>query len=204
MNTQENPMETAALISRCREGDESAVETLVNRFQKPLYRLALSILEDPAEAEEAAQDALLAALGALDSFRGQASLNTWLHAITVNICRSRLRKRQARRRLWETLHAIFRLAGDAPGGSPAHPEDTVIHHEADRHLWNAIHTLDEKHRLPVILRYYHDLPVAEIARILNVNEGTIHSRLSVARDRLRSQLETLQETGSPTPRRSLR
>jgi RNA polymerase sigma-70 factor (ECF subfamily) len=188
MNTQDDPMETAALISRCREGDESALETLVSRFQRPLYRLALSILEDPAEAEEAAQDALLAALGSLDSYRGDASINTWLHAITVNLCRSRLRKRQSGHRLWEALRTIFHLGG--AGGEPdTHPEETVIHHEADRALWEAVHALDEKHRLPVILRYYHDLPVAEIARILQVNEGTIHSRLSIARDRLRSQLD---------------
>jgi RNA polymerase sigma-70 factor, ECF subfamily len=186
MNTQDNPMETAALISRCREGDESAVELLVSRFQKPLYRLALSILEDPSEAEEAAQDALLSALGALDSYRGEASLNTWLHTITVNVCRTRLRKRQARGRLWEALQALFRTGGERE----PHPEETVIHNEADRALWNAVHTLDEKHRLPVILRYYHDMPVAEIAQVLNVNEGTLHSRLSIARDRLREQLQT--------------
>jgi RNA polymerase sigma-70 factor (ECF subfamily) len=185
MNNKDNPMETARLITRCREGDESAVEILVSVYQKSTYRLALSILEDPSEAEEAAQDALLAALGALDSYRGEASLNTWLHAITINVCRSRLRKRQTWERLINSLRAIFRTSGE----TSLPPEDVAILNETDRALWQAVHALDEKHRLPVILRYYHDCSIAEIARILNVNEGTIHSRLSIARDRLRSMLE---------------
>ena len=178
-------METARLITLCKEGDVSAVEILVSKYQKPTYRLALSILEDPFEAGEAAQDALLAALGALDSYRGEASFNTWLHTITVNVCRSRLRKRQTWDRLKNTLQAIFRTGGEIPPP----PEEVVIHDESDATLWREVHMLDEKHRLPVILRYYHDCSIAEIAQILNVNEGTIHSRLSIARDRLRSILE---------------
>jgi RNA polymerase sigma-70 factor (ECF subfamily) len=178
-------METARLITLCREGDESAVELLVNQYQKSTYRLALSILDDPFEAEEAAQDALLAALGALDSYRGDASFNTWLHAITVNICRSRLRKRQTWDRLKNAIQAIFRTGGDAA----LPPEDIAIHNESEAALWRAVHMLDEKHRLPVILRYYHNYSITEISQLLKVNEGTIHSRLSIARDRLHSQLE---------------
>jgi RNA polymerase sigma-70 factor (ECF subfamily) len=178
-------METARLINLCRAGDEGAVETLVSQYQKSTFRLALSILEDPCEAEEAAQDALLAALGALDSYRGDASFNTWLHTITVNVCRSRLRKRQAWERLKNTILTIFRTGGEA---LPP-PEETAIQNEAQAALWRAIHTLDEKHRLPIILRYYHDYSIAEIAQILSVNEGTIHSRLSIARDRLHSLLD---------------
>jgi RNA polymerase sigma-70 factor (ECF subfamily) len=185
MRIKDNPMETARLITLCREGDESAVETLVSKYQKPTYRLALSILEDPSEAEEAAQDALLAALGSLDSYREEASFNTWLHAITVNICRSRLRKRQTWERLVSTIQAIFRTSGEIPPP----PEEAAIQGESDAALWRSVHQLGDKHRLPVILRYYHDFSIAEIAQILNVNEGTIHSRLSIARLRLHALLE---------------
>jgi RNA polymerase sigma-70 factor (ECF subfamily) len=185
MDYKDNPMETAHLITLCREGDESAIETLVCKYQKPTYRLALSILEDPLEAEEAAQDALLAALGALDSYRGEASFNTWLHAITVNVCRSRIRKRQTWDRLKNAIQAIFRTGGE----TPPPPEEIAILNESEAALWRAVHMLDEKHRIPVILRYYHDYSIAEIAQILKVNEGTIHSRLSIARDRLHSLLE---------------
>jgi RNA polymerase sigma-70 factor (ECF subfamily) len=185
MRTKDTPMETARLITLCREGDESAVETLVSKYQKPAYRLALSILEDPFEAEEAAQDALLSALGSLDSYRGDASFNTWLHAITVNTCRSRLRKRQTWDRLKNTIQDIFRTGGE----TPPPPEEAAIQDESEAALWRAVHKLDEKHRMPVILRYYHDCSIAEIAQILSVNEGTINSRLSIARDRLHSLLE---------------
>ena len=185
MRIKNNPMETARLITLCREGDESAVEMLVSKYQKPTYRLALSILEDPSEADEAAQDALLAALGSLDSYREEASFNTWLHTITVNICRSRLRKRHSWDRLVNTIQVIFRASGET---TPP-PEEAAIREESDAALWQAVHKLGEKHRLPVILRYYHDFSIAEIAQILEVNEGTIASRLSIARDRLHAQLE---------------
>jgi RNA polymerase sigma factor (sigma-70 family) len=62
-----------------------------------------------AEAEEATQDAFLAALKAFDSYRGEAALSTWLYRITINLCRTRLRRRNARERLKKTLRAIFRV-----------------------------------------------------------------------------------------------
>jgi len=71
------------------------------------------------------------------------------------------------------------------------PEETVIQNEKDAALWKALQAMDEKHRLPLVLRYYHDLPIAEIAQILNINEGTIHSRLHVGRERLRLALTEL-------------
>src|SRR3546814_12520019 len=60
--------------------------------------LALSILDDPAEAEEAAQDALVAAINALDTYRGDSAFTTWLYAITLNVCRTRLRKHRSEER----------------------------------------------------------------------------------------------------------
>jgi RNA polymerase sigma-70 factor (ECF subfamily) len=63
-------------------------------------------------------------------------------------------------------------------------------------LWRAIHALDDKHRLPVVLFYYHDLPTVEIAQVLGISEGTVHSRLHTARQRLRAQLR-LSDHHSP-------
>lgn len=158
----------------------------VRAHQQTVYRLALSILDDPAEAEEAAQDALVAAIKALDSYRGDSAFTTWLYAITLNVCRSRLRKHRSRDRLMDTLRSIFRVAGEAA----PHPEEAAIRNEADAALVRAINSLDEKHRLPVVLRYYNDLSVAEIAQLLDISEGTVHSRLFTARERLRAMLRT--------------
>jgi RNA polymerase sigma-70 factor (ECF subfamily) len=182
-------VDTAQLIERCRAGDALAVEALVRAHEQAVYRLALSVLDDPSEADEAAQDSFVAALRALKTYRGEAAFATWLYAITVNVCRARLRRRRAWGRMVDALRAAFRLGGDAP----ADPEAVVIQHESDADLWNAVAALDEKHRLPVILRYYQGFSTAEIARTLGIGEGTVHSRLFTARERLRAQLKERAE-----------
>jgi len=173
------------LIELCRMGDSSAVERFVQTYQQDVYRLALSILDDSAEAEEASQDALLAALRYLDSFRGASSFSTWLYSITVNICRTRLRYRSRRERLTETLKSFLRLNNPHPPSMEEH----AIQNESDTVVWHAIRKMDEKHRIPIMLRYYHNLSVAEIANILQIPEGTVHSRLNVARRQLHDVLK---------------
>jgi RNA polymerase sigma-70 factor (ECF subfamily) len=176
--------ETEQLIERCRSGDEEAVSVLVKDNQAAIYRLGLSILDDPAEADEATQETFLAALRNLGSYRGGASLRTWLFAIALNVCRGRLR----RRRSWRRVQAVL-LGALVHDNQAAQPEALSAQHEQEDMVWQAVQGLGEKHRLPVILRYYHDLPVAEIASVLGVSEGTVHSRLSIARDRLRGALQ---------------
>jgi RNA polymerase sigma-70 factor, ECF subfamily len=171
------------LIELCRVGDSSAIESFVQTYQQDVYRLALSILDDSNEADDAAQESLLAALRALDSFHGSSSLKTWLFSITVNICRTRLHRQKRSERLRQILSGILRVQ-DTPS-----VEESTIENESDEALWRAIHSMDEKHRIPIVLRYYHDLPVTEIAKILQIPEGTVHSRLNTARRQLHEVLK---------------
>ena len=181
----------ALWLERCRAGDPGAIEALVQTHQSAVYRLALSILDDPAEADEAAQETFLAALRALPSYRGDAAFTTWLYRIALNVSRGRLRKGRAWQRLKDALQSALRLSGE-----PAeHPEAAAARRETRAAVWRAVRGLGEKHRLPVILRYYHGLSVAEIAEVLDVNEGTVHSRLSIARDRLRVALRGQVDPG---------
>ena len=173
------------LIELCRAGDSSAIEHFVQTYQQDVYHLALSILDDSIEAEDATQETLLTALRALNSFRGVSSLKTWLYSITVNICRTRLRHHKRRERLTEILGGFLRVLGMR---MPSVEED-AIQHESDEVLWHVIHSMDEKHRIPIVLRYYHDLSVAEIANILQIPEGTVHSRLNTARKQLHNVLK---------------
>ncbi len=71
------------------------------------------------------------------------------------------------------------------------PEDVVIQSEKEKAIWKALNELDEKHRTVMVLRYFQDLPISEIAEILSTSEGTIHSRLHTARNRLRNALASL-------------
>ena len=177
-------MNTAQLLQQCQSGDETAIHALIQTYHSALYRLAVSILLDADEAEEAVQDAFLAALNALDMYNGGA-LNAWLYGITLNGCRKRLRRRKALDRLKAVLQNLLRMGG----AGPTYPETVVIENESDAALWRAVCALGEKHRLPVILYYYHDIPVGEIARLLEISEGTVHSRLFTARERLRAVLQ---------------
>jgi RNA polymerase sigma-70 factor (ECF subfamily) len=172
------------LLQRCEAGEAGAIEEFVHTYQLACYRLALSILDDPAEAEEAAQDALVTALDRLGAYRGEAAFTTWMYTLTLNICRARLRKRRSRQRLAGILQEVFHLHAQ-----PAHPEAEFQKIESDAALWSAIRRLADQQREAIVLRYYHDLPIANIAQVTGVSERTVHNRLHAAHERLRTLLE---------------
>ncbi len=176
-------------ISACIAGEEAAIERLISQHQSGVFRLALSVLNDPVEANEVAQDTFIAALAALESYQHHSTFKAWLYTIALNISRNRLRKRKTIERLNNTLQAIFRVQiQKAPS-----PEETAIQNEKDAALWKALKKLGEKQRIPIVLRYFHDLTSAEIAEILDISEGTVHSRLHTGRERLRIELEKQSE-----------
>ena len=188
LNDRSNPMDfndSLQVISGCIAGNEAAIERLIYQYQNAVFRLTLSVLNDPTEANEATQDTFIAALAALESYREHSSFKSWLYTIALNISRNRLRKRRTIERLNQTLQAIFRVQVQ----KTASPEELVIRSEKDADLWRALSCLGEKQRIPIILRYFHELSTAEIAEVLQINEGTVHSRLHVGRERLRAELE---------------
>ncbi len=172
----------AAAQQRAEDADANA---FVQAYLPDIYRLALSILDDAAEADEATQDTFVAAWKAMDSYRGEASQKTWLFSIAINVCRKRLRQRKTRAGVMGALQSLFRISGVGP----THPEDIIIRREARTTLWKAVDGLSEKLRLPLLLHYEHDLSVAEIAETLDLPQGTVLSRLYNARERLRITLQ---------------
>jgi RNA polymerase sigma factor (sigma-70 family) len=106
----------------------------------------------------------------------------------VNACRGRLRKRKARQALATALQSLHLARPAQPS-----PEALAVQREADRQLWQAVDSLDDKHRLVVIMRYVHELSTAEIATALNISQGTVHSRLFYARQQLQQGLGLLLE-----------
>jgi len=164
----------------------STIEQLVREHYPYIRRLAFSILDEPGEAEDAAQETFIAASRALSNYPGEANAKTWLTANAVNACRGRLRKRRVRQNLQAVLGFIQSLVA-----SPSSPEETAIRREDDQQIWEEVDALGEKHRLPVILRYVHELTVPEIAAILGASQGTVHSRLHYAREKLQARLGNL-------------
>ena len=180
-------------LESCRSGDAAAIEAWVNTHQQSVYRLALSILDDgsengAAEADEAVQDVFLAALRALHTFRGEAETRTWLYAITWNICRGRLRKRRSRQRLQQALTALFHLQHQT---TPL-VETVAIQRIQRSDVWEAVHALPDNQRLAVVLRYYHSLPLVEIAHVAGCTERTIQNWLHAAHEQLRLDLSEVE------------
>lgn len=171
------------LLQQAQANDTAATEALVREYYGYVLRLCLSVLDDANEAEDAAQETFISAARDLPGYRGEAEPKTWLYAIAVNTCRGRLRKRRARQRLENSLRAVYSLFQRS-----ADPEQAIVQDEANWHIWRAVNDLGEKHRLPVILRYVHELSTSEIATVLGLSEGTVHSRLHYARQYLHARL----------------
>jgi RNA polymerase sigma-70 factor (ECF subfamily) len=174
----------AELVRQSRNGNSQAMEMLVKSCQPAAFKLAISILDDAAEADDAAQDALIQAIRAIPSYRVESSFETWFYRIVVNNCLGKLRKRRSRERLHKLLAELFRHKRivEAP------PEKQTIQDDDTDNIIRLVNDLDPKLRLPLVLRYYQELPIAQIAEIMHVSTRTIHTRLKRAHDLLRQSL----------------
>ena len=175
------------LVHRCQQGELAAFSELFRQQETAVYRLALTILQNEQDAEDAVQDVFLRIFEQIKRFQGQSTFKTWLTAIVVNACRDKLRRRKVRRAL-----SLDWLRGHA---SHHNVPNEVVQRQQSQQLWSLINThLDDNHRLPLILHYHQRLSCAEIARILDIRLSTVYSRLNTARQRLR---EHLQEDAQP-------
>ena len=160
-----------------------------------VYNLALRLVGNPADAEDVAQDALIRALRALPSFRGDSAAATWLHRITVNTWKNRVRA-EKRRSFWKTISIQSLFGGEdeeeePEGGLKAADRALDADLETDetsREVHKALQSLDEEARAVVVLRDIEGLSYQQIAETLGLPEGTVKSRLSRARDALKEKL----------------
>jgi len=175
-------------IRQSAPGDPLLYEALMVKYYNFINRLSYSILGDPCEAEDAAQETFIKAAAHLGDYQFGTSIKSWLAKIAINICRDKLRKLKTRKRLQDVLKL---LSWQTIQGSPT-PEEAVIGNERHKIIQAEIDRLDEKHRLPVLLRYGQGMPISEIAEVLDVNEGTVHSRLHYAHLKLRDRLNRFE------------
>ena len=173
------------LIERWKAGDERAAEALYNQCREPVFRLAYGLLGDPADAEEAAQDALAYALNHIARYDPRrARFTTWLHTITVSRCRDRQRRRR-----WPCLSlAAWRQRGGTLPDPGPDPERWVVLAETRSEVWEAIRALSPLLREAVLLRYWADHTYREMAEILGCPVPTAQSRVRLAYERLRKAL----------------
>ncbi len=176
------PLDESDLVARARRGDADAYEELVRAYQGIAYRTAYVFAGDAADAEEAAQDAFVKAYRALWRFRPGAQFKPWLLRIVANEARNR--RRAAGRRATLALRATREPSGEA---APS-PEAVLLGAERREQLAAALNRLGDRDREALACRYLLDLSEAETAAALSLRPGTVKSRLSRARDRLRAEL----------------
>lgn len=169
------------LVARARAGEAAALDALVSRHQAAVYEVAYRVLGDPDAAADAAQEAFMRALAALNTFRGEAAFRTWLLKIAANVARSAGRKTTRRREV--TLDA-----GPEPGGGADDPErQALVRTEAER-VTRALEELPEKQRLAVTLRIHQDLSHREIGEVIGSSEGAARVNYHLGIKRLRELL----------------
>ncbi len=170
-------------VARLRAGEPKAFEELVISYQHRVFGVALRMLGNAAEAEEIAQEAFLRAHRALADFRGDAKLSTWLYAIVSRLCLTRLGSGE-RRMVRQGEETLIRLAN-----SEGNPADVVERGEVEAALHRAIAELPEERRIVVVLRDLEGLSYEEIAQTLELELGTVRSRLHRARMDLKDKME---------------
>ena len=166
------------LVQEAIAGDEQAFVRLVEPLLPVAYRLALGMLRNDSEAEDAVQEAVFKAWRNFGRFRKDSELRPWLFTIVANECR-----RQRRSPWWNVIKRPGHVEGQArPGLDPA-TEDLRL----------ALHKLPHDQRLAVILRYYLDLPFKEVAQTLGISTKAAKSRTYRALERLRLSPEVLTD-----------
>ena len=172
-------------IAAAQTGDQSAFEQLVRLYEKRVYALTSRMCRNPADAEEAAQEAFLAAWQGLPFFRGDSSFSTWLYRLASNACVDVLR-REGRHQPNLSLDDAD-AAIDLPNGALS-PHDEAERSELRQQIEDGLAALPPDYRQVLILRELHQRSYDEIADILSLDLGTVKSRINRGRKRLRNIL----------------
>jgi RNA polymerase sigma-70 factor (ECF subfamily) len=172
------------LIAAALDGSESAFAQLVERYKDRLFRLLGRYCRDPVECEDLAQDVFLKVFRKLHTFQQQSAFYTWLYRIAVNAATDHLSRASHRRlRLVEDERVLD--LGSGADDSPAAP---LLAAELAAVTRRIVDGLPEKYRTILILREFEDLSYTEIAAVLQIQLGTVESRLFRARQRFKEQL----------------
>lgn len=173
-----NRDDDAARVQECLNGNPQAFATIVERYEKPLFNVALRMLRNPEDARDVTQTAFLKAYQGLEKYDPQFKFYSWIYRIAINESLNALRLRRR-----ETDPVDDQHPADGPG-----PEDSLAAGAAERGLLDAIDGLKPDYRAVIVLKYFADRSYDEIGLILGIEEKTVKSRLFTARQMLKDRL----------------
>jgi RNA polymerase sigma-70 factor (ECF subfamily) len=178
------------LIARAASGDGAAFSDLMAMHESRMFAVALRMCANREDAQDCLQDAMIRIYRSIAGFKAQSSFSTWVYRITMNTCLDELRRRKVRGAA--SLDGLFE-SGWSPSDEDDVPEKHAVASEQRRTLDKAIADLPEDMRAAVVLRDIQGFSYDEIADMLAANIGTVKSRISRGRERLRQVLKDHME-----------
>ncbi len=187
------------LVSLLKERDEGAFRVLMGQYKDKIYGIAFGITLDREESYDIVQEVLAKIYEKIHTFKGESSLSTWVHRITVNQCLNW--KRTWKRRFRWRHQSLDADEGGEPmelGTNEYLPEAQYGQKELEKKLWQSLGELPSEARAVFVLKELEGLSYEEIADMLKIKKGTVSSRLHHARKRLRDSLRPyLEEEKTP-------
>ncbi len=187
---EETDVSQAEFIKELKTGSEAAFGRLIEENQKKVYRIALSFVKNPADAEDIAQEVFIRIYTSIGSFKGNSSLETWIYKITYNLSLDFLKRNNRKLKNTKTLDdpedtEIITLAGEK-----FIPEKEFEDKELKEDLKKALNELPDDQRRLIELKDIHGFSYEEIMEITGLKDGTMKSRLNRARASLRKSLQS--------------
>ena len=185
------PNDDLKIIESCLLGNTKVFSRLIDNYKNIVYNLAYRMSNNSQEAEDISQEAFLRAFQSLARFNPSYKFSTWLHQITLNIIRDRLKKKELNYVSLDTpIETDDSEFYPQPADLTNNPEQIIAQKENRQAIQQALHSLPLKYREVLVLRHLQDLSYIEIANILELPAGTVKIRLYRAREQLRKILET--------------
>lgn len=192
-------LQDQALIDKINAGDFQAFEALVNRYEGKVYRLAMRMLRNQQDAEDALQEAFLQVYRGLKSFEGRSNFSTWLFRLATNVCLMKIRHRGTEPTGMVPLEDFLpqHEEGNQPSLQewPEKPEEILLTKEAREKMMEALDQLPADYRAVFILRDIEGFSNAEAGEALGISVAAVKSRLHRARIALRGMLAEYFEQG---------
>jgi RNA polymerase sigma-70 factor (ECF subfamily) len=191
-------IDDAILVERCRYGDSAAIEQLILKYQNRIYNVILKICANTDDAAELTQDTFVKVIENIDKFEGRSSFYTWTFRIAVNLALSYCQRNaklgfrsldsEDNEHNQQAKGALKEFLGDESSRNPA---EVAANKELCKIVLTALMKLDDAQRAVIVLRDIEGMNYNRIAEVLDIELGTVKSRLSRARSNLRKVLEAV-------------
>ena len=200
MQSKSANIDDTILVEQCRDGDSAAMEKLILKYQNRIYNVILKMCVNPDDAAELTQETFVKVIQSIDKFEGRSSFYTWAFRIAVNLtlnyCQRNTRiavqslDAEECRNPAEARQVLKEFLSDETSPDPA---AVAQNKELCEIAMQSLMKLDEAQRAVIVLRDIEGMNYAQIAKVLGIELGTVRSRLSRARTRLREIIEAVLE-----------